>query len=86
MTNPLADGLLPPKVFTCKAVELFEKQSDIRKFTQIVLQTEITDEFLDNTQAELLLKDVFDPFEDESYSKLAQNEALLRDLTSDTDV
>ncbi len=85
-TNPLVDGVMPPKAFTRKAVELFEKQSDIKKFTQLILQSEITDEFLNNTQAELLLKDVFDPFEDESYSKLAQNEALLEDLTSDTDV
>lgn len=83
-TNPLAEQVLMPKVFTRKAVDLFEKQADIKKFTDMVLQSTITEEFLDNTQAELLLKDIFNPFCDESYKKLAENEKLLNDLTSDT--
>lgn len=75
-TNPIA---------THKAVELFAKQTDIKKFTDLVLQENISEEFLNNTQAELLLKDVFNPFSDESYKKLAQNEKLLKDLAADTD-
>jgi len=78
-SNPIA----PQPEFTRKAVELFEKQTDIKKFTDIVMQGEITSEFLNNTDAELLLKDVFNPFNEESYKKLAENERLLKDLTTD---
>lgn len=83
-TNPLADQVMLPKAFTRKAVDLYEKQADIKKFADIVLQGEITDEFLNNTQAELLLKNIFNPFCEESYKKLAENEKLLNDLASDT--
>ncbi len=87
-TNPIDTHAIPPaqNAFARKAVELFEKQTDIKKFTKFVMQDEITDEFLDNTQAELLLKDVFNPFNDESYRKLAQNQRLLDDLATDADV
>lgn len=81
VTNPLTQH----NVFTKKAVELYEKQTDIKKFTDLVLQGDVTEEFLNNTQAELMLKDVFNPFSDESYSKLAQNEKLLSDLAADID-
>ena len=84
-TNPIAAQNLPPKAFTKKAIELYEKQADIKKYTELVLQDDITEEFLNNTQAELLLKDVFNPFADESYKKLAQNEKLLKDLAADID-
>jgi len=85
VTNPLAEQDLLPSAFTKKAVELYEKQADIKKYTDLVLQEGVTEEFLDNTQAELLLKDVFNPFSDESYKKLAQNEKLLSDLAADID-
>ena len=85
VTNPLATPDLLPNAFTKKAVELYEKQTDIKKFTDLVLQSDVTEEFLNNTQAELMLKDVFNPFSDESYRKLAQNEKLLSDLAADTD-
>ncbi len=85
-TNPIAQELIPVQnAFTRKAVELYEKQADIKKYTELVLQDDITEEFLNNTQAELLLKDVFNPFADESYKKLAQNEKLLKDLAADID-
>lgn len=86
-TNPISEDLTPSaqNAFTRKAVELYEKQADIKKYTDMVLQGDITDEFLNNTQAELLLKDVFNPFSDESYKKLAQNEKLLKDLATDID-
>ena len=85
VTNPLAEPDLLPNAFTKKAVELYEKQTDIKKFTDLVLQGDVTEEFLNNTQAELMLKDVFNPFSDESYRKLAQNEKLLSDLAADID-
>lgn len=85
VTNPLAEPDLLPNAFTKKAVELYEKQTDIKKFTDLVLQGDLTEEFLNNTQAELMLKDVFNPFSDESYRKLAQNEKLLSDLAADID-
>ncbi len=84
-TNPLTQQELPPKAFTEKAIELYEKQADIKRYTDLVLKDEISDEFLGNVNAELLLKDIFNPFEDESYKRLAQNEKLLEDLTSDMD-
>lgn len=86
-TDPISQDLTPPvqSAFTRKAVELYEKQTDIKKYTDMVLQGDVTEEFLDNTQAELLLKDVFNPFADESYKKLAQNEKLLKDLAADID-
>ena len=76
---------MPPKAFTKKAIELYEKQADIKKFTDMVLQDEITDEFLTNTQAELLMRNIFNPYCEESYKKLAENENLLKDLASDID-
>ena len=84
-TNPIAAQNLPPKAFTKKAIELYEKQADIKKFTDMVLQDEITDEFLTNTQAELLMRNIFNPYCEESYKKLAENENLLKDLASDID-
>lgn len=85
VTNPIPEQDLLPSAFTKKAIELYEKQTDIKKFTDLVLQSEVTEEFLNNTQAELMLKDVFNPFSDESYKKLAQNEKLLSDLAADID-
>ncbi len=75
-TNPIASR---------KAVELFARKTDIKKFTDMVLNDEISDEFLNNTQAELLMKDIFDPFDENSYKRLAENNNLLRDLTTDMD-
>ena len=85
VTNPIPEQDLLPNAFTKKAIELYEKQTDIKKFTDLVLQDDVTEEFLNNTQAELMLKDVFNPFLDESYKKLAQNEKLLSDLAADID-
>lgn len=85
VTNPIPEQDILPSAFTKKAIELYEKQTDIKKFTDLVLQSEVTEEFLNNTQAELMLKDVFNPFSDESYKKLAQNEKLLSDLAADID-
>lgn len=75
-TNPIA---------TRKAVELFARQTDIKKFAKLALDGEIDESFINNTQAELLMKDIFNPFDDEAYKRLAENEELLKDLTADTD-
>lgn len=83
VTNPFDSDEILPKVFTQKAIELYEKQADIKKYTKMVLQDEIGAEFLEDVSAELLLKGVFDPFQDESYKNLAKNEKLLDDLASD---
>lgn len=85
VTNPLAEQNLLPNAFTKKAVDLYEKQSSIQKYTKMVLQDETTNEFLNNVEAELIMRDVFNPFSAESYKKLAENERLLNDLTSDID-
>lgn len=81
VSNPFEKEGLPAKLFTRRMIDLYEKQSDIKKFSKLVFEEEITDEFLENIQAELASKDVFNPFDDESFSKLAQNQALIDDLT-----
>ena len=81
VSNPFDKEGLPAKLFTQRMIDLYEKQSDIKKFSKLVFEEEITDEFLDNVQAELLMKDVFNPFNDESYKALAQNQSLIDDLT-----
>ena len=83
VSNPFDNEALPSKMFTKRLIDLYEKQSDIKKFSKLVLEEEITDEFLDNVQAELMLKDVFNPFNSQSYEKLAQNENLLNDLAEE---
>lgn len=75
-TNPIA---------THKAIELFARNSDIKKFAKLAVDGEIDENFLNNTQAELLMKDIFNPFEEESYKRLAENEKLWNDLTTDVD-
>lgn len=85
-TNPLQERELLPLVFSKRVIDLYEKQADIKKFAKLVLEDEITDEFLNNAQAELLMKDVFNPFDENCYKKLVENEQLLKDLTSDTNM
>ena len=80
VTNPFEKEGLPSKLFTQRMIDLYERQSDIKKFSKLVFEEEITDDFLEDIQAELLSKDVFNPFDDKSYSKLAQNLDLLNDL------
>lgn len=81
VTNPFEKEGLPSKLFTQRIIDLYEKQSDIKKFSKLVFEEEITDDFLENIQSELASKDVFNPFDDESFSRLAQNVDLLDDLT-----
>ena len=62
-----------------KALELYERKSDINKFTSLVLSDS------ENTSHEDIMQDLFnkgvvDPFEDEKLAELADNKRFLRDL------
>lgn len=62
-----------------KAVELYERQSDIKKFSQLALSDQ------DNTSHNDLMKNLFesgvtDPFEDIKLEQLADNQKFLKDL------
>lgn len=61
------------------ALKLYEKQHDIKKFSQLVLSNP------ENTSHNELVDELFqngtvDPFEDEKLEKLADNKRFLRDL------
>ena len=79
-SNPFK--VLPNNSFSKKALELYEKQADIKKFSQMVINDGISDDFLAQTNAELQAKGIFDPFNEESFSRLAENTRLLGDLAS----
>ena len=62
-----------------KALELYERKSDINKFTSLVLSDP------ENTSHNDIMSDLFkdgvkDPFEDEKLAELADNKRFLRDL------
>ena len=84
-TNVVPKSFATNPIATHKAIELFAKQTDIKKFAKLAVDGEIDESFLNNTQAELLMKDIFNPFEEDSYKRLAENEKLWNDLTTDTD-
>lgn len=84
-TNVVPKSFATNPIATHKAIELFARKSDIKKFAKLAVDGEIDENFLNNTQAELLMKDIFNPFDEEAYKRLAENENLLRDLTTDTD-
>ena len=83
-TNPLSEKELLPLVFSKRVIDLYEKQADIKKFAKLVLEENITEDFLKQAELTLLEKDVFNPFDNKSYEKLAQNRDLLKDLTTKT--
>ena len=61
------------------ALNLYEKQCDIKNFTKLVLSD--PENTSHNQLVENLLKDnVFDPLEDKVIEELANNEDLLKDL------
>lgn len=63
-----------------KALDLYEKQSDIKNFSRLVLSDP------ENTSHNDIVSDlvdkgvIIDPFEDEKLEKLADNSRFLRDL------
>lgn len=84
VTSPLAEELLTPKneylrKISKKAVELYEKQSDVNHFSQLVLSDP------ENTSHNDLVNKLFDdgvvdPFVDEKLAHLADNQKFLKDL------
>ncbi|MBE7709359.1 MAG: hypothetical protein E7Z93_02805 [Cyanobacteria bacterium SIG32] len=84
VTSPLAGEFLTSKneyyrKISQKAVELYEKQSDINHFSKLVLSNpENTD---CNEMVNKLFEDgVTDPFVDEKLANLADNQKFLKDL------
>ena len=62
-----------------KAVELYEKQSDINNFSKLVL-SDPENTSHDNLVNKLFEEGVADPFVDEKLADLANNQKFLRDL------
>lgn len=62
-----------------KAVKLYEKQTDIKNFSQLVLSDPENTSHIDRVN-ELKQKGIVDPLEDEKLEKLANNSKFLRDL------
>ncbi len=84
VTSPLVEEFITPKneyyrKISQKAVELYEKQTDINHFSKLVLSDpENTDH---NEMVNQLFNDgVADPFVDEKLAALADNQKLLKDL------
>lgn len=64
---------------TKKAVKLYEKQTDIKNFSKLVLSNPENHSH-EQIVNELLHKGVIDPLEDEKLEKLADNSRFLKDL------
>ena len=84
VTSPFVDEFLTPKneyykKISQKAVELYEKQTDINNFSKLVLSNP---ENIDhNEMVNKLFNDgVADPFIDEKLANLANNQKFLNDL------
>ena len=83
-TSPFAEEFLTPKNeflknLSKRAVELYEKQTDINNFSKLVLSNP------ENTSHNLLVNNLFengvaDPFVDEKLADLANNQKFLKDL------
>lgn len=84
VTKPFADEFLTDKnIFlkniTNKAIELYEKQTDINNFSKLVLSDP------ENKSHNKLVEDLFnegvaDPFVDEKLADLSNNQKFLKDL------
>ncbi len=83
-TSPFADEFLTPKNeflknLSKKAVELYEKQADIKNFSNLVLSD--SDNKSHNAMVDKLFDEgVADPFVDDKLAELADNQKFLRDL------
>ena len=84
VTNPMtADNSATENPFLARmskhAVNLFERQCDIKNFTKLALSD--PENTTHNARVEALLKeDVLDPLSDEVIKQLSENEDLLNDL------
>ena len=81
---PMGDEFMTPKnIFfqkmSEKALELYERQADIDKFTPLVL-SDLENCSQNDIMSELFEKGVIDPFEDDKLAELADNKRFLRDL------
>ena len=84
MSNPIELNNGQPNEFldnlSKRAVEMFEKQCDIKNFSKLVLSDP------ENTSHNALMQEMIregkikDPFEDQKLAELADNERFLRDL------
>ncbi len=84
MGNPITPSATPIKNefldgLSKRAVEMFEKNCDIKNFSKLVLSDSDNTSHIDMMQ-EMFQKGVTDPFEDEKLAELADNEKFLRDL------
>lgn len=84
VTSPLAEEFISSKneyyrKISQKAVELYEKQTDINNFAQLVLSN--PENHSHNDLVNKLFDDgVIDPFVDEKLANLANNQKFLKDL------
>lgn len=84
MKNPISASYSPAKNdfldgLSRRAVEMFEKQCDIKNFTKLAL-SDMDNLSHNEIMEEKVKKGVVDPFEDEKLAELADNEKFLRDL------
>ncbi len=83
-TNPISEEFLAPKSVFLKnlsrqALDLYERQTDIKNFSKLVLSDP------ENTSHNKMVEDLFedgvaDPFVDDKLEMLANNQKFLRDL------
>lgn len=84
MSLPMGEEFITPKnvffkIMAEKAVELYEKQSDINKFKALAMSDP------ENNSHEEIMKNLFkngvvDPYEDLKFAELSDNKRFLRDL------
>ena len=84
MSNPIKQDSGQPNEFldglSKHAVEMFEKQCDIKNFSKLVLSDPENTSHIDMIQKMISEGKIKDPFEDEKLAELADNERFLRDL------
>ena len=84
MSNPIELNNGQPNEFldnlSKRAVEMFEKQCDIKNFSKLVLSDPENTSHIDMIQKMISEGKIKDPFEDEKLAELADNERFLRDL------
>lgn len=83
-TAPVFDKFLPQKneylnKISRKAIELYEKQSDINNFSKLVLSNPDNNDYIERVES-LFDNGVIDPFIDEKLEKLSDNKKILKDL------
>ena len=84
MINPISANFEPAKNdfldgLSKRAVEMFEKNCDIKNFSKLVLSDTENSSHIEMME-EMRAKGIVDPFEDEKLAELADNKKFLRDL------